>query len=137
MTQPPRTHTTLSHTHTSDPNSSLARNSLIPTFSHYLPSTISKELTHTRTFIKYIIYTYIYNYIYVYKTFSHTQPSHTELFHSTCLLPSLCLSCLSYPVFTFFCDLLEEIDMWAYPVRYFFRSGQPSRELPGLSLAQV
>ena len=58
----------------------------------------------TRKSFIYILYLYLYIlYLYIY----------LSLFH---LLISL--SCLSHSVFNPFYDLLEEVDMWSYPVLY-------------------
>ena len=58
--------------------------------------------THTYT------HTYIHTYIHIH---IHIPLCHTQLFHHF-----LCLSFLPRPCYNLWCSLLEEVDLWGFPV---------------------
>ena len=77
-----------------------------------------KQLSHTRSFTHKFV---TYNIFFVANHLSHTthNSSHTTclyLFYFSILHHLLCLSFLPPPCYNICCSLLEEVDLWGYPV---------------------
>ena len=109
-------HTTLSHTHTHNSfthscvtHNSFAHNSLTRnSFTH-------TQLCHTHN-------SFTRNSV-TQNSFAHTPSTHNTFKHNSFTQSVfhhlLCLSCLSHTIFTSALCLLEEVDMWGYPLLYF------------------
>ena len=70
--------------------------------------------THTTTYIHTYVRTYIHIYIHTYiDTYIHTYRFTFSIFHRL-----LCLSILPRPRYNLWSSLLEEVDLWGYPVLY-------------------
>ena len=84
---------------------------------HLCCSFLEKVNTHayTHTYIHACMHTYIHTHIHIY-TYTHTH-THTTLSHTFRLFHHLlCLSFLPRPRYNLWCSLLEEVDLWGYPV---------------------
>ena len=121
-------HTTLSRTifHTPSLTHDLSHHSV----THHLSHTVTDHLSHTtlsHTIFDTPSFTHVTDHLSHTPSFTHTHHlsphhlSHTQLCHKPSFLHLLlCFSFLPRPRCNICCSLLEEVDLWGYPVLYFF-----------------
>ena len=111
-------HTTLSHTifHTPLCHTTSFTHRHRPSFTHHF---VTHYLWHT-IFHTTLSHTIFHHTIFVTHHLSPHHLSHTQLCHTPSFLHLLlCLSFLPRPRYNISCSLLEEIDLWGYPVLLF------------------